>query len=365
MADRYSVVLTALGEAKFAQAIGTRTALDLVKLGVGDGRGVDIVPNKSMRSLVRETWRGGITEIKQDATNPNQIIIEGTIPPNVGGFTVREVGVYDSAGDLIVIANYPSTFKPIAATGADKILVIRLTLTFSNPDSIKAVTIFEYKSSFAGIATKDETFKEGIVRINEGSNIRIDSDKSSNSFKINSVLRDWFPAIDYFKDEFVVFKGVLYRCIRTHRASINFGVDQSANWEALGGTGGGGGGYSTERLFYDIASCAFGNPTQAGGSVELMRFVATRHFKFLVDFPDSVAFAEVGPTKRLDFPLLYNNRQFGVMSFDRSASGEPRYATFRTSGQQFDPKDVFTVMSPIETDPQISGIEWNFAATLY
>lgn len=42
----------------------------------------------------------------------NWIKIEGLIPSTVGGFTVREVGVIDSAGDLIAIGKYPATYKP-------------------------------------------------------------------------------------------------------------------------------------------------------------------------------------------------------------------------------------------------------------
>ena len=123
-----------------------------------------------------------------------------------------------------------------------------------------------------------------------------------------------------------------------------------------------GGGTTQTSFYYDIASCAIGNPTQAGASVELMRFVATRNFKFDVDLPNSVARAEIGPSQDLIFPLLYNARQFGTMVF--KASTGIIYATFQGQAQSFNPRDVLAVMSPTVADPQIKDVEWNLAAIL-
>ena len=233
--DRYTAILTSLGEAKFAAAIGSKSAIDLARMAIGDGRGADISPNKTMSALVREVWRGDVSSTKVDPLNPNLVSIECTVPPNIGGFTVREVGVFDTAGDLIVIANYPATFKPIAAAGADKTLVVQLTLNFSNPETTKAVTIFDYKSKFKGLISKSVPLLEGIVEIKEGTGVSIVPDISNNLITLHSLTKDWAQDQAYLKDSTVVFDGELLRCKDSHKSSINFVDDKPLYWESIVG----------------------------------------------------------------------------------------------------------------------------------
>ncbi|MBI0276669.1 phage tail protein, partial [Hafnia alvei] len=54
------------------------------------------------------------------------------IPENIGGFTEREIGIFDGAGNLIVVANCAAIEKTDPATGSPSSQVIRLPIAVSD-----------------------------------------------------------------------------------------------------------------------------------------------------------------------------------------------------------------------------------------
>jgi hypothetical protein len=62
----------------------------------------------------------------------NLVVIEGIIPPEAGGWTIREVGIKDAAGDLILLGNYPATEKPAPESGGEKQIIVRGGMRISN-----------------------------------------------------------------------------------------------------------------------------------------------------------------------------------------------------------------------------------------
>lgn len=89
----YYNVTTNLGDAELANAIATNTKLDITHVAFGDGNGSVPTPNKARTSLVREVHRQAVTKYERHATNANWIVIETIIPSDIGGFTIREMGV--------------------------------------------------------------------------------------------------------------------------------------------------------------------------------------------------------------------------------------------------------------------------------
>src|SRR5690606_15493744 len=81
-------------------------------------------------------WRGVIGTVDVDGENPNWIIIQTVVPGQVGGFMIREAGLFDSEGDLIAIGKYPETYKPASDTGSVKDLVVKMIIEVSNTSSI-------------------------------------------------------------------------------------------------------------------------------------------------------------------------------------------------------------------------------------
>lgn len=92
MAEYYNVT-TNLGDAEIANAIATNTKLNITHIAFGDGNGSVPTPNKARTSLVREVHRQAVTKYERHATNANWIVIETIIPSDVGGFTIREMGI--------------------------------------------------------------------------------------------------------------------------------------------------------------------------------------------------------------------------------------------------------------------------------
>ena len=92
MAEYYNVT-TNLGDAEIANAIATNTKLDITHVAFGDGNGLVPTPTKTRTSLVREVHRQAVTKYERHPTHANWIVIETIIPSNIGGFTIREMGI--------------------------------------------------------------------------------------------------------------------------------------------------------------------------------------------------------------------------------------------------------------------------------
>ena len=106
---------------------------------VGDGNGKFVIPNKDKTSLTREVWRGKISGVHSVENEPNTSIFEFVIKAEVGGFTIREVGLLDENGKLFCIGNFPETEKPAVTDGSVRDLVIRLPLQFKNAENVNLI----------------------------------------------------------------------------------------------------------------------------------------------------------------------------------------------------------------------------------
>ena len=136
MAEQFYTILTSAGQAKIANSGVLGTKLNFVKFKVGDGSGAYYNPTESQIDVKNKVWEGNISSIAIDESNPNWIVIETVIPTLDGGFTIREAGIFDDENNLIAIGKYPETYKPVAAEGSSKDLLIRMILEVSNAENI-------------------------------------------------------------------------------------------------------------------------------------------------------------------------------------------------------------------------------------
>lgn len=137
MSQTYYAILTAVGEAKLANAAALGTTLQLTHMAVGDGKGATPQPSRTQTALVHENRRGPLNSLFVDPANPSQIVAEHIIPEDVGGWWIREIGLYDTAGDLCAVANCPDTYKPVLASGSGRIQTIRMVLIVSNAGAVQ------------------------------------------------------------------------------------------------------------------------------------------------------------------------------------------------------------------------------------
>ena len=118
MADYYNVT-TNTGDAEIAAAIASNTKLAITHIAFGDGNGSVPTPNKTRTSLIREVHRQAVTKYERHPTNANWIVIETIIPSNVGGFTIREMGVIAN-GKLISHGSHAPFEKVTDPTGVSE-----------------------------------------------------------------------------------------------------------------------------------------------------------------------------------------------------------------------------------------------------
>jgi phage-related tail fiber protein len=103
---------------------------------VGDGDGSAITPDVDMEELVNERWRGSVNDVQIHSEAPSTIRIEGLIPANQGGWTIREAGVFNAAGELIVVASHPPVEKPVLADGVSAQAYIRVLIEYAAVDAV-------------------------------------------------------------------------------------------------------------------------------------------------------------------------------------------------------------------------------------
>ena len=138
MASQYFAILTDYGTRAIAHALSQGQPLQLTQFAVGDGNGQAVTPTASATALVHQTHIAPVSAVSLDPRNNKQVIVELTIPENVGGFYIREMGVFDAQNKLIAYANCPESFKPTESSGSGKVQVLRMILKV---ESSSAVTL--------------------------------------------------------------------------------------------------------------------------------------------------------------------------------------------------------------------------------
>ncbi|HEX7642032.1 MAG TPA: phage tail protein [Burkholderiaceae bacterium] len=129
----YSAVLTNAGAALYAAALAANTPIQLATMAVGDGGGSPVAtPDKTRTSLVNQVYGTSISNLTVDPGNANLMWAEMVLPPTVGGFTVREAGIFTASGTLFAICNFPDTIKTVTTSGAPCDLVINFGMVVSN-----------------------------------------------------------------------------------------------------------------------------------------------------------------------------------------------------------------------------------------
>lgn len=134
MAKKYYSTLTKIGLNAIARATTMNEKVKFSKFCVGDS---EIHPDVNTTALGHEVWQGSLSSIVVDETNPNWIVLTCIISATVGGFTIREVGIKDEDGNLLAVASYPETYKPVLEEGAGKDLIVRVILEVSNTECVE------------------------------------------------------------------------------------------------------------------------------------------------------------------------------------------------------------------------------------
>ncbi|WP_434304166.1 phage tail protein [Clostridium botulinum] len=197
MAEKFYTILTKVGKAKIANATALGNKVNFTTLKVGDGGGKYYNPTEEQEDLVNEVWQGNINSIRVDENNPNWVVIEVIIPSSVGGFMIREAGVFDDENNMLAIGKYPETYKPQAQDGSTKDLVIRTNLEISNTSSVTLkvdpTVILATQKDIQILDDKIKNIKVPVTKVNEkiGDIVLTASDiKTENGQTVEAQLAD-------------------------------------------------------------------------------------------------------------------------------------------------------------------------------
>lgn len=135
----YKSIHTTVGLQLMTQAEATGSQIRLTHIAVGDGNGNQITPSEGMTALVRERYRATVNRVWQNPDRPTMFSAEIIIPASEGGFTLREVGVFDSNGNLFVVGNLPDTYKPTGSDGSYSDTVIRVDFMVTNASIVELI----------------------------------------------------------------------------------------------------------------------------------------------------------------------------------------------------------------------------------
>lgn len=179
----FKSVVTTLGQARIAAAIQSGKDINIIEMAVGDGGGKPSQPNTAQTKLVKETYRTKLNSLKLDAKNENWIIAEAIISASIGGFWMREMGLYADDGALIAVCNMAETYKPTLLEGSGRTQTLRMVITVTDSSAVSLmiddtliVATEEYANDLVTAHEKsrshpDGTLKaKGFVQLNSSTN---------------------------------------------------------------------------------------------------------------------------------------------------------------------------------------------------
>ncbi|CAM4083279.1 phage tail protein [Pluralibacter gergoviae] len=137
MATKFRTIVTKAGAEKFAAALTSGgKKVNITEMAVGDGNGKLPEPDANQTKLVKEVWRHALNKISQDNQHKNYVIAELIIPPETGGFWMREMGIYDDAGTLLAVGNMAESYKPKLEEGSGRAQTVRMVIMLSDIASV-------------------------------------------------------------------------------------------------------------------------------------------------------------------------------------------------------------------------------------
>jgi phage-related tail fiber protein len=182
MSTTYKTVITDKGAERIAAALlPDGEKLRITHFAVGDGNGSTPTPDVSQTALVHEVYRGEVSNIHIDVDDTTRIVVEGIIPTSQGGFWVREIGLYDDQGELVVVGNAPEGYKPLPSEGAGRVLNCQVFVAVSNTDAIELKVVSD---AFLPDAT---TEKRGLTILSSETNSD-DETKAATSKAVKAVM---------------------------------------------------------------------------------------------------------------------------------------------------------------------------------
>ena len=130
-------MLTTLGAAKKTNCDALGVPWEPRYMLIGDANGADPVPNPAQTQLVHQVYRAQINQLYVSPTDANVLIAELVLPPDVGGWWIRELALEDKDGVFCAVANAAPSYKPLLTQGSGRNQVVRMHIITSGTSNIQ------------------------------------------------------------------------------------------------------------------------------------------------------------------------------------------------------------------------------------
>ncbi|MHA6126294.1 phage tail protein [Pseudomonas fluorescens group sp. PF-1] len=140
MIDQNSIfggMLTTLGAAKKTNCDALGIPWEPRYMLIGDANGTDPVPSPAQTKLVNQRYRAQLNQLRVSPTDDNILIAELVLPPDVGGWWIRELALEDKDGVFSAVANVAPSYKPLLAQGSGRNQVVRMHIITSGTSNIQ------------------------------------------------------------------------------------------------------------------------------------------------------------------------------------------------------------------------------------
>ena len=167
--DFYSI-LTQKGISKQLECIENLTEFDISYIAVGDGNGSLYTPSETQTTLKNEKWRG---EILTHGITDNKLFVTASLPIDVGGFTIREIGLFDSSNNLLCIGKCPETNKHSSSEGGAQELFIKFYMSITNSELLPLIV--QSSQEIASVDYVNNRLEEKQEKLTSGNGIKIEN----------------------------------------------------------------------------------------------------------------------------------------------------------------------------------------------
>ncbi|WP_460127657.1 phage tail protein [Pseudomonas sp. H1_D05] len=140
MVDQNSIfggMLTTLGAAKKTNCDALGIPWEPRYMLIGDANGTDPVPSPTQTKLINQRYRAQLNQLRVSSTDDNVLIAELVLPPDVGGWWIRELALEDKDGIFSAVANVAPSYKPLLGQGSGRNQVVRMHIIISGTTNIQ------------------------------------------------------------------------------------------------------------------------------------------------------------------------------------------------------------------------------------
>ena len=129
--------LTNVGIAQQANTAALGQPWNITHMLIGDAGGEpsqtpDPTPKPTQAALVRQVYRAQLNALYTSPADPNVLVAELVLPPETGGWWIRELALEDANGNFIAVAKPAPSYKPLLAQGSGRTQTIRMHVVFGN-----------------------------------------------------------------------------------------------------------------------------------------------------------------------------------------------------------------------------------------